>query len=224
MGRIYITQEFSGDEKPSPPALTLSVQARCARAPWCLTTQVYFHVQTLWWGLALFFWSPWGIADGQMELFVNGFWSFMLDPLWSWLALKNPLRGKVTWFISLALVDQEFNCLKGHMWRIAHHQALLQMQRWMWWQWVRGLLSGRCLFHEVSCDQGAGSGQPPASALASWGWAPVVPLLVTGWVTLGPSCNLPGPALLVGTRIIKPTLHPHPHPHPCVIWRVENTV
>lgn len=39
----------------------------------------------------------------------------MLDPLWSWLALKNPLRGKVTWYISLALVDQEFNCLKGHV-------------------------------------------------------------------------------------------------------------
>lgn len=69
---MCITQEFSGDEKPCPPALTLGLQARCAHALRCLTTQVYFYVQTLWCGLTLFFWNPWGIADGQMELFLNG--------------------------------------------------------------------------------------------------------------------------------------------------------
>lgn len=42
----------------------------------------------------LIFQSPWGIADGQGQLFVHGFWSFMLDPPWSWLALKIPWEGK----------------------------------------------------------------------------------------------------------------------------------
>lgn len=37
-----------------------------------------------------------------------------------------------------------------------------------------GLLSGRCLFNEISCDKGVGGGRPLASALDSWGelcWA-----------------------------------------------------
>lgn len=56
--------------------------------------------------LAWFFWSPWGIAAGHTELLVNGFWSFMLDLLWSWLALKKSFerQGLWHWWIGNLLV------------------------------------------------------------------------------------------------------------------------
>ena len=98
---------------------------------------------------AWFFWSPWGIVDGHMELLVNGFWSFMLNLLWSWLALKKSFERQSLWhwWIGNVLI-----------WRNTREGLLLTRLCCRLWgsAVVVGLLLGRSLFREISCDQGPG--------------------------------------------------------------------
>lgn len=104
---------------------------------------------------------------------VNGFWSFMLALPWSWRALEIPW---VKWLDLSLWPWRSRNCWKRHMKDCAWPGAG-EDERLMWRVCGGGgLLSGRCLFNEISCDKGPGGGRPLASA-----WPP---------------SNLPRPVLL----------------------------